>query len=220
MAITQLGSTVTDFDNTATNNTISTSYTQSAGTDTVLVAIITSENDPTHDSVVFDGNAMTKQVDLGSPAFERRVSIWTLVAPPVVTGNIVLTMGGNADMGVIYHSWQNVSQSVPVNAVGSNEDISAAIDVTVNSAVGELCIDGWAHDNDPDDPTAGVGQTELADLQVVGDYRCASSRKDGAAPNVNLSWTTAGAQDWVSCAISLNPAAAIAVSGQPIQMVL
>lgn len=219
MAITQLGSTVTDFDNTSTNSTITTSYTQSAGTDVVLVAIITSENDVSHDSVEFDGNALTKQVDLGNPTNERRVSIWTLVNPPVTTGDIIATFGGNADLGVIYHSWQGVDQVVPVNAVASAEDVSGTISVTINSAVDELVIDGFAHDDDDVVPTAGVGQTELANFSVLLDYRTGSSRKDGAAPTVTMEWTT-DSNDWVHCAISLNPAAAIGAPDQPIQMVL
>lgn len=219
MSITQQGSTVTDSDNTSTTSTATTSYTQSAGTDMLLIAIITTEDDVPHDSVEFDGNPLTKQVELGNPSGERRVSIWTLVDPPVVTADIVAELGSNADWGVIYHSWQNVSQSTPVNAVASNEDIGTLIEVTVNSAVGELCIDAWAHDDDDADPVAGAGQTELADLQVVGDYRAASSRKDGAAPDVTLSWTM-DFDDWVSCAISLNPAAPPTPPDQPIQMVL
>lgn len=219
MAISQLGSTVTDFDNTATNSDITTSYTQSAGTDTLLVAILTSENDVSHDSVEFDGNALTKQVDLGNPTNERRVTIWTLVDPPVTTGDIIATFGGNADFGVIYHSWQGVDQVVPVNAVASAEDVSGLITVTINSAVDDLVIDGFAHDDDDVDPTAGAGQTELADLSVVGDFRCGSSRKDGASPTVTMEWST-DVNDWVHCAISLNPAAAIGAPDQPIQMVL
>ena len=219
MAITQIGSTVTDFDNTATTDTITTSYTQSAGADRVLIAIMTSENDVSHDSVEFDGNALTKQVDLGNPTNERRVSIWTLVAPPVVTGDIVAVYGANADLGVIYHSWQNVNQSTPVNAVASNEDVSTLITVTVNSASGELVIDGFAHDDDDVEPTEGVGQTELANFAVIADYRCGSSRKDGAAPNVTMEWTT-DINDWVNCAISLNPAAPPAAPDQAIQMVM
>ena len=219
MAISQLGSTVTDFDNTVTNSDITTSYTQTAGTDVVLVAIITSENDESHDAVEFDGNALTKQVDLGNPTNERRVSIWTLINPPAVTGDIIATFGGNADLGVIYHSWQGVDQVTPVNASASNEDVSTDISVTVASAVGELAIDGFAHDDDDVVPTAGVGQTELANFAVVGDYRAGSSRKDGASPNVTLDWTT-DVNDWVSCAISLNPAAAVGAPDQPIQMVL
>ena len=219
MAITQLGSTVTDFDNTATQSDITTSYTQSAGTDTVLVAVITSENDESHDSVEFDGNALTKHVDLGNPTNERRVSIWTLVDPPVVTGDIVASFGGNADLGVIYHSWQGVHQTTPVNAVASNEDVSTNPNVNVVSASGELVIDGFAHDDDDVDPSVGAGQTELADLSVVGDFRCGSSRKDGAAPNVTMEWTT-DFNDWVSCAISLNSAAPPVPPDQAIQMVM
>lgn len=219
MAIVQVGSTTTDFDNTSTTDTITTSYTQATGSDLILIAVVTSETDVTHDSVTFDGNAMTKEVDLGNPSGERRVSIWYLVNPPVLTGDIVANFGGNADLGVIYHSWQGVDQSTPINASASNEDVSALITVTINSATGELVIDGFAHDDDDVNATPGVGQTELAEFSVVADYRAGSSRKDGAAPNVTLTWST-DLNDWISCAISLNPAGAPAAGVQTHEMIV
>lgn len=217
MAIAQIGSTTTDSDNTGTTDTSTTSYIQAAGADRVLIAIITTEGNVTHDTVTFDGNSLTKEVDLSNA--ERRVSIWYLVAPPVTTANVVVNLGGNADWGVILHSWSDVNQSTPIGASASNDGVSTDIDVTVTSEIGELAIDGFSHDDDDVNPVAGVGQTELADLQVVGDYRAGSSRKDGASPTVNLSWTS-DPQDWVSCAISLIQASVVPGEPRTHQMML
>ncbi len=206
MAIAQIGSTTTDSDGTSTTSSGTTSYIQAAGTDRILIAILTTEPMPTHDSVTFDGNSLTKAVDLANA--ERRVSIWYLVNPPVTTANIIATFSVNTDWGVIYHSWSDVDQDNPIAAFASNSGTGTAVDVTVDSAADELAIDAFNHDDHDSDPVAGGGQTELADLIVADDYRTASSRKDGAAPNVNLSWTMAN-DDWISCAISMKRASVV-----------
>ena len=221
MTILQFGATTTDFDN-AMPSSLTTSRTQIAGTDPVLLVIVGTENDPTHDSVTFNAVGLTKIVE-SLRAGQRRTSIWRLINPPVVTANIVCTLGGAGDIGMIAHSWQGVHQTTPVNAFAANDDIdppgSGNPTTTVASASGEVAIDGWGHDNAGTNPVAGAGQTELADLIVVGDFRMASSSKAGAAPNVTLDWTMS-ANDWASVAISLNSAAPPAVPDKPIQMVM
>ncbi len=222
MTILQFGATTTDFDN-AMPSSLTTSRTQIVGVDSLLLVIVGTENDPTHDSVTFNAVGLTKIIE-SLRAGQRRTSIWRLINPPVVTANIVCTLGGPGDIGMIAHSWQGVHQTTPVNASAANDnapppDANGNPTTTVASASGEVAIDGWGHDNDGTNPVAGAGQTELADLQIVGDFRMASSSKAGAAPNVTLDWTMS-ANDWASVAISLNSSAPPAVPDQPIQMVL
>jgi len=199
---TQVGSTVTDFDN-AMPASITTSYTQATGSDLVLVVKIGTEDDVTHDSVTFDGNGLTKQVE--QVGTNRRTSIWTLVNPPVTTANIVFTPGANADIALIATSWQDVHQTTPVSNSASNSGNSTNPSVVVPSAAGELVLDAVNSDSDGSDPTVGAGQSEIADVDVTADFRFFASEQAGAAPNVTMDWTTVSAP-WASCGISLQPA--------------
>jgi len=221
MSILQIGSTVTGFDN-AMPTSLTVSYTQAAGSNRVLLVIVGTEPDATHDSVTFDGVALTKEADSFRVA-QRRTTLWYLAGPNVTTANIVITLGAAADVGMIAHSWEEVNQSTVFNASAINNndpppDSDGNPTITVASAAGELAIDGFAHDDETNPVPAG-GQTELADLNIPGDMQMASSRKDGAAPNVTFDWTMSP-NDWTAVAGSLNPAAPPVVPDQPIQMVM
>ena len=214
---TQVGSTVTDFDN-ATPTSLTTSYTQAAGSDLLLVVKVGTESGgPTHDSVTFDGVALTKQVDLSAQG--RRTSIWTLVAPNVTTANIVVTLSAAADIGMIATSWQDAHQTVPVTATQSASGLSTTPSITIASASGELVIDAVNNGAVGSDPTVGAGQTEIADVIVIADFRFHASQQAGAAPNVVMDWTISSDQ-WVSCGISIQSAAPPVAPDQSHQMVL
>lgn len=214
---TQVGSTVTDFDN-ATPTSLTTSFTQAAGSNLVLVVKVGTEGGgPTHDSVTFDGVGMTKEVDLSAQG--RRVSIWTLAAPNVTTANIVVTMSAAADVGMIATSWSDVDQATPASNSASNSANSTNSTVTVPSVSGEVVLDAVNHDSSGMNPTVGAGQTEIADVEVIADFRFFSSEQAGAAPNVVMDWTSATGP-WVSCGISLKSSAPPVAPDQSHQMVL
>ena len=217
MAIVQIGSTITDFD-PATPTSLTTSYTQAAGSDRALVVFVGTEGDVVHSSVTFDGVGLTlERNSLGSG---RRVSVWYLPAPNVVTANIVVTLASAADVGMIGHSWSDVNQVTPFSGSAANSGSSATPSVVVPSASGELVVDAFNHDNSGNDPAVGAGQVELADVEVTGDFRMAASREDGAAPNVTMDWSGMGAGDWASVGASLQPAVVAPGVGANHKMVL
>jgi hypothetical protein len=213
---TQVGSTVTDFDN-ATPTSLTTSFTQAAGVSLVLVVKVGTEAAVAHDSVTFNAVGFTKQVDFS--AFSRRVSIWTLVDPDVTTADIVVSLGAAGDVAMIADSWQDVDQTTPVSNSASNSGNNATPSVVVASISGEVVLDAVNHDDDGSNPTVGAGQTEIADVEVIADFRFFSSEQAGAAPNVTMDWTSS-ADMWVSCGVSLKSGAPPAVPDQSHQMVL
>lgn len=210
---TQVGSTTTDFDN-ATPTSLTTSYTQAAGSNLLLVVMVGTENGGnTHDSVTFDSVGLTKQTDLNAQG--RRTTIWTLVNPNVTTANIVVTLSGATDVGMIATSWQDVHQTTPVTASQTASGLSTTPSVTVASASGEVVLDVANNGDNGGDPTVGAGQTEIADVEVIGDFRFHASQQAGAAPNVVMDWTIASTE-WNSGGISIQPAAAAGwVGGDP-----
>ena len=176
------------------------------------------EGDVVHSSVTFDGVSLT--LELNSLGTDRRVSIWYLAAPNVVTANIVVTLASAADVGMIAHSWSDVLQATPFSGSAANSGSSATPSVVVPSAVDEVVVDAFNHGNDGNDPIVGAGQTELADVEVTGDFRVAASKEDGAAPNVTMDWSGMGIDDWASVGASLQPAVVAAGVGANHQMVL
>lgn len=212
MTISQNGSTVTDFDN-GNPASLTTSYTQAAGSDKILVVIFGSENALTHATVTFDGNALTKLVE--SAVFGTLLeSMWYLIDPPEVTGDIVLTPGDNGDIGLVATSWDNVDQSNPFRASNSATGTSDTPSVAVTSEVGDLVLDGVGH-NALGSGTPGAGQIELADFEITGDFQQFASKEDGASPSVTMSWTAAGSSTWTIVAGSLQEAIS-----QPITMMV
>ena len=209
---TQVGSTTTDFDN-ATPTSLTTSYIQAAGSDLLLVVMVgTEDGGATHDTVTFDTVGLTKKTDLNAQG--RRTTIWTLVNPNVTTANIVVTLSGAADVGMIATSWQDVHQTTPVTDAQTASGLSTSPSVTVASASGELVLNAVNNGDDGGDPTADTG-TEIADVEVTGDFRFHASQQAGAAPNVDMDWTIASTE-WNSGGISIQPPAAAGwVGGDP-----
>lgn len=205
MPITQVGSTVTDFVASDVSS-ITTSYTQAAGTNKILIACISTDSAEEHLSVTFNGVNLTKAVD-SLRAGARRTTIWYLLDPPEITADMVATFDGTSgsnQVGVTYHSWENVDLGIPISNTAANfGDSGTVVTVTVPSQESDLCIDSINNDDNTSDPTVGAGQTELSDIEITGDFRAGSSRKDGASPDVTMTWTFGVSDDWVTAAISL-----------------
>ena len=199
---TQIGSTVTDFD-AGTPTSLTTSYTQAAGTNRVLVVQVATEGDEVVSGVTFDGVALTQEIfEAGSG---RRSSLWYLINPTVTTANIVVTLASSADVGMIASSWEDVHQTTPFRA-SAGASGTGNPSVVVSSAVGDLVIDSFDQD-DTSTGTPGSGQTQLAQFEVTGDFQMGSSTEAGASPNVTMDWTGFGSDDFSQVAGSLQPPA-------------
>ncbi len=217
MAITQLGVVTTAFD-AAAPTSLTVSRLQPSGTDVAMVAIVTSEGPVVHNSVTFDGVGMT--LELNSVGSALRTSLWYLVAPNVVTANVVVSLASAADVAVTITSWENVNQVTPFSASAANTGTGVSTSVTVASAVGELVIDGFAHNDDGAAPSVGAGQTLLSSFEITADYFNGCSFEAGAAPNVSMDWTGFASSDWAAVAGSLQPAIVAPGVGANHQMIL
>lgn len=201
MAITQIGTTTTDFDAGAPTS-LTKSYTQVTGTNTIIVVFV-GGNGSTHDTVTFDGDSLGKLIERDNSG--EKISLWYRVAPTVTTANVIASFGGATDCSMIITSWDNVNQDTPFRDSAGNVG-SANPSVVCNSAAGDLVIDGFCHNTDNSDPAVGDGQTELADIEVTGDYRSASSSEPGDSPTVTMDWTGFSASIWSAVAGSLQGA--------------
>lgn len=210
--INQLGATTTDFDN-GNPASLTTSFIQAAGINRILVVCFGSENSADHDTVTFDGNALTELVQAG-PFGSLIQSIWYLINPPVLTGDIVLTPSDDGDLSLVATSWDNVDQVTPFRDSAGATGTSGLPLVNVNSELGDLVLDGGSL-NAIGNAVPGPGQTELADFEVTGDFEQVASKKDGTALSTEMRWS-AGNNSWSLVAGSLQEAAA----GNPIRMMV
>lgn len=188
MAISQIGSTVTA--SNAGLASLTQSYTQGAGVNRALVAIVATEGAVTHDSVTFNGVALTKAVEQAS-ASDQTISMWVLTGPAETTANIVVTLSGISDHTIlIAHSWSEVNQTTPFRSTAGNLGNSTAIQVVVpTSEIDDLVIDGFTSDTNGS-VTVGPGQTQIGFVTNPSELAMAgSSREDGASGAVTMSWT-------------------------------
>lgn len=214
MTIAQIGSTVTDFD-AATPTSLTTSYTQAAGADRVLVVMGSMESNVAINGITFDGQSLTQEIFQAGTG--RRSAIWYLIDPPVTTADIVISLAAAADIGMIATSWSGVDQTTPFSA-SAGASGTGNPSVVVASLAGELVIDTFCQD-DTTTGTVGAGQTELAQFEVTSDFQMGGSTEPGAA-SVTMSWTGFGAQPFSQVAASLKEAVPVFVPTQPISMIL
>jgi hypothetical protein len=167
----------------------------------------------TSSSVTYDGRALTLvgRRQGGSAANDGYVEIWSLVAPPAGTAEVVVTVpqGDAIVAGAV--SCTGVDQGAPLGAFVAGHGQSTVPGVTVPSAPGDLVFAAlmWNHDWMP--VTAGAGQTELWNRPKVSvgysDLTGAASTAAGA-PSVAVSWTTED-DSWAIGAVSVHAASTI-----------
>lgn len=88
-------------------------------------------------SITYAGNAMTgiNAATGNAQDLSKRTEIWVLVAPPVGTANIVVTMSATANVVGASYSFASVDQSAPVFNAGNNAAINSP-----STAAGVLAI--------------------------------------------------------------------------------
>lgn len=195
MSISQIGATTTIYD-TGAPASLTKSYTQVEEINTIIIVGIVCQG-ATHDSVTFDGQALTKLTE--NIDISEQVSMWYRVNPNVTTANVVLTMGNEAKCGMMITSWKNVHQTTPFSNSANDNDEDGSPTVVCTSAVGELVIDFFIH-ADSSQPGVGTGQTQLVNIEA--DFRMGSSYEAGST-NVTMSWSSAPTK-WASVAGSLS----------------
>jgi hypothetical protein len=185
---------------TSSSSSMTISHTVS-GTDRLLVVGFSqgNANSPVA-SLTYGGTPLTL---LGTEsAGPPRIEMWYLLAPPVVTADVVVTFSGTPSDGSVVGvmNLTNVNQTTPFGPFVSNAGNGAA-SVNVTSAEGELVIDVLAKDT-PVAPGMGSGQIERWNAAFSSSAFGALSTKPGAK-TVTMAWLTSA--DWAIGAVSVKP---------------
>ncbi len=145
-------------------------HTVSPGAYRLLVVAVMIEGNESVTSASFDGIFLTKATDSGTPPDGNsgaRVEHWYLVAPPVVTADVVVTFASNVDpSGIAAVDFTSVDQLNPIGATAINYASSGTNASTgVLTLFDESLIFGavFAQGGDTAPFTPGTGIVELWD---------------------------------------------------------
>jgi len=190
--------------NTGTGSTVDVTHTVS-GSDRLMLVGISTLNDSTVSSVVWDPSGANQSASLvtGCNRLSANGEMWMyqLVAPATGTHTLRVTFTTSESAVVGVTSFTGVDQTTPLGTcVVANGDPGPA-SVTVSSAAGELVFDTVASD---ENVTAYAGQTVLWDVTTPANG--GASTKPGAA-SVTMQWS-AGSTGWAIGAVPIKPAGA------------
>ena len=196
-----------------TGKTLST--TVASEEDRVLIVYVTTHvgNDaggaPTHDSVAFGAQSMTKIVErsnVGS-GFKHVTSSWVLAAPAVGTDDAVVTIGaeeGTTIMAAL--TFHDADQVSPVRAESGFDARTTTTGFTfgVTSEVGDIVTCGGLLN---DEGTETGGATVRWDIATgVGSGQSEGQTKVGIASSTTMGYTTGGNSQGQMSGVAVKPA--------------
>ena len=188
-----------------------------AGSQRVLVVgtsmRINKSNNAVVGSVTYAGSPLTF-AGFSNYNDKQRAELWYLVAPPVGTANVVVTLANvdnGKEVGLVAGatSFTGVDQVAPIGTVAAAGAKSTSASVNVTSATGEMVIDSLSTREDTS-TTAGAGQTQRWGISSGsgGDHtRGAASTKAGSA-TTTMSWALGSNEEWALVAMPLKPSRA------------
>lgn len=173
----------------------------------ILVAVSIAEKDASVTSVTYGGQALTLLLAVRGPGGDGDIEIWSRIAPPSGTANVIVNLTKPRRFVVGAASFANVHQTATFGTAVSAQATSALASATVASATSELVFAGLVTNGDVVTATVGSGQTSLWTLKngtggsgVVG----AGSTKPGAA-STTMSWTLDRSDAWAAIAVPIKP---------------
>lgn len=200
--------------NSATSGATSiskTSYTPSAGSNRIVVAVVSLNADagiPTGFSGTFGGNAMTL---LDSQANGDSVVVMLYIKEanfPSVPATVTVNWTNSAGVVLGVYTILDADQTTPFGTVAKATGNSTAPSVAVTSEAGDLVVDAVAMVAFTTDTfNVGSGQTVIHSLHSGSgsSVRGASSYESGAS-SVTMSWLNTSSFTWSIMGVTVNPA--------------
>jgi hypothetical protein len=185
------------------------SHTVSSGANRVLVVTPQIfQGGLTVTGVTYGGTALTKVVDNTADAYYYRSSIWYMVAPPVGTADVVVTVDGAAEGAVVgAMSFTGVHQGTPFGQSNHGGGAASPGELTISSASDQLVVSSIG--------IYGGSGTPLADEASQDNrynvYCDVSNTSGGSSTKVGAASTVVGYtfySDWGMCVAALMPASA------------
>lgn len=177
------------------------------GTNRLLLVQISTEESKTITGITFNGVPLTQAVSVSDAVTNLREEQWYLIAPPIGTFNIVVTMSAAAFITGVAETITGVDQTGPIGAVNSAFSTAGSVtpsvtDTTISDF--SLVIDGLATGPAP---TFVVGPGQVANAIVDSGatrHGASSAQNGGTAPDAAvMSWTIAPSSPWTITAVEI-----------------
>ena len=176
-------------------STLSQTFTVGAGSNRLLVVVITVEDstagDHAVDIITYAGVAMTSAVSLLDVADSSR--IFYLIAPTSGANTLAITWGGTlTGCEVNASAWTGVKQSAQPDATNSQLDATSdgAITTSITTvAANSLIIDCLISSTDAAVLTPAVAQTQMHSVNTINHGSGSSYRAVTTAGAYDMTWT-------------------------------
>jgi uncharacterized repeat protein (TIGR01451 family) len=189
-------------------------HTVGAGANRILiVGLSLRDGNVAATGVTYGGQALTRVGFINSVGNQNRTEMWRLIAPPVGTASVAVTLNQSKQIVGGSISLTGVDQTTPLGTFVSATAQSTTASVAVASATGELVLDTMTANGDANSTgiAAGSGQAEqwniFSGAGNASSARGGGSTKPGAA-SVTMSWTLGVSKPWSIGAVALKPVSA------------
>jgi Tfp pilus assembly protein PilV len=159
-------------------------------------------------SVTYSGVNLT-QVCTGSVDDDARVWIYRLIAPPVTTANVAITLngnvasGGNITAGVM--TFTGVDQTTPLGTCVTDTNDSSPHAVTVTSVTNELVFDVFSSEG-ASMTMAGSPAGRTQRWNTTANSNGGGGSTAPGASSVNMTWTAnSGGDHWAVAGVPIKP---------------
>lgn len=194
-----------------------TSFTVPAGDNRMLLVKVVFTNVlRAVSTITYAGQSLTKTdgaaADMTVENTTGRVEIWKLVAPPVGTADVVITVDGAVRLGAVIETWTDVHQTIPLGTFASATGTSTPPSVAVTSATSEIVTDCVSTYSTSTSHSLSVGssQTSIGNTTYyatgVSSFRIGASYEAGAS-SVTMSWDTSSVV-WAIGGVPIKPVTA------------
>jgi hypothetical protein len=206
------------------STTVTKSYPVPAGSNRILIVMAIADDDSTCDpvaptGVTYGGKPLDK-LDEATRGTSNHVSLWYLLETDIVAAvgtNVIATWScSGGDMGILAYSYAGVDQNIPFGTPNSATGSGTSASVTIESAVGELVIEGTSYNFDSSGAEPAVGEVnqtqrmheEGPEADADGSWvRMLASDKLADDTSVAMSWDTVDGNAWAIVGASLKPVA-------------
>lgn len=177
----------------------------SGGLDRTLIVQVSTETASTVSSITYNGVALTQSVSDTNGTVRNEQ--WHLVAPPIGTYNIVVTLSAPAYLTCGAETYNTTDQSSPIGVTQTSDGSSLTPSLVLTTSTNNsIVVDSLATGTLPIVYTAGAAQSENWHITVNPNARQGASSVEsaGSAPDaVTMSWAITQSTPWVMTALEL-----------------
>ena len=190
-------------------SSITWTHTVADGANRILV-VATAHRDNTKyvKTVTYGGLPLSIRMSAGGGSATSSAAIWYMVAPPVGTASVVVTMSTSADVAASATTFTGVDQTTPFTPGAASASISTTASVSLTSAVGQVVLAAVAANGDAKTLVESWSNNLLwTDGSGTGssNVRGASATRSGGG-TVTVGWTLGASKAWGIVATCLRPA--------------